>query len=418
MSKNSKEDNVGKCDQDNLLHGLPLQEYNVMSATVAHFPQTDMMNNMNLIKQLQLTLLEKQRSNHIDSDTEQENTKSARSQDESQNGSESERLMNDVKEVLDETINSVNDKCISEDVKSTLYKALDEVSDTIHVDRKKENQQIVVHVGATQDIPGMSLKIIPKIPELKDLLIPEIKIEPKPVPQFVPRPKPVEPEPLVDIPTEQISLPIWMPQPPAQANCPFGLEFLSVIDTVRVSQTKMLPGFSEPSFIVKNNIGQKIYEVDVRGNCFSTFFCASRRRFEMSILNGDHSEVMHFSRPSERHGRRSLEVYAPFGTLIGKIKEGRGPLPFFVIMDPTNEVLFRVEAISGPPDFTAYTFGIMPTDGDNLVGKIKQETDGTMKKIFRENFMAVNYYINLDAKIKALILGASFLIDLIFFEIF
>lgn len=321
----------------------------------------------------------------------------------------------DLKETLSIQADSVFEQNITNEVKAALAEAIDEVTTEELFPQHDENtnQQIVVHVGGIEDIHRFGITI-PKVPDYADFLVPAVKVEEKPEDVI----DEVAPEKLFEEQPDVVKLPSWMLQPPSQANCPYGLEFLSVIDTVQINQTKIMPGNSRPSFMVSNHTGQYIYEVDVRSNCISNFFCASRRKYEMSILNGDHVEVMHFSRPSEIHGRRSMEVFAPFDTLIGKVTEGRGPLPYFVIMDSTNEVLFRVEAIAGPPDCKTYTFGIMPTDGDNLIGKIKQETCGTLKKILRENCITINFYINLDAKIKALVLGASFLIDLIFFEMF
>lgn len=215
-----------------------------------------------------------------------------------------------------------------------------------------------------------------------------------------------------------IPAPLWMPQPHGKPNCPYGLEYLTMVDSLEIVQSKFLPAFNEPSFIIRNSKGQYIYQVEARAKWIFKFFCASKRRYEMSILDFNHVEVMHFSRPHQWHDRRFLNVYAPFGSLIGRISEGIGPTPSFMVLDLTNEVLFRIILLSGPPDDASYSFGIMPAKGDSLVGKIDQDSGGMCKKFLRENFIQINYYLNLEPKKKALILGACFLIDLLYFEMF
>lgn len=312
-------------------------------------------------------------------------------------------ITNEVNAILKEIIDYI---CFSN------MKLNDTLSENMKTKPSKE--QIVIHVGATNEANELDLKFFPQIAKLKNELTPEVVIQPKFIP-IIPETKSFD-----DIIEDEIlPLPKWMPQPPTQPNCPFGLEYLSAVDTIKISQTNILPRHNDSSFIVNNNVGQHIYQVKARTSCLSNFLCASRRKYEMSLLDYNNTEVMNFLRTSERCGWRSLEVYASFNTLIGKIIEdkNRGSLPIYNILDPINEVLFRVVVIASPPESNAYIFGVMPTDGDNLVGKIKQESNGTLKKLLRNNFMTVQYFINLDAKIKALILGASFLIDLIYFEI-
>ena len=62
-------------------------------------------------------------------------------------------------------------------------------------------------------------------------------------------------------------------------------------------------------------------------------------------------------------------------------------------------------------------FQVLSADGDTEVGKITKQWSGLGKEMFSdaENF-GVSFPIDLDVKMKAVLLAAVFLVDFMFFE--
>lgn len=89
---------------------------------------------------------------------------------------------------------------------------------------------------------------------------------------------------------------------PVGSNCPQGLEYLTVLDQLLVSQklelTEIITGFeTENRFKVKNSLGQNVYSAFEESDCCTRQCCGPARPFEMKILDNFQNEVLHISRP-------------------------------------------------------------------------------------------------------------------------
>lgn len=85
-----------------------------------------------------------------------------------------------------------------------------------------------------------------------------------------------------------------MPQGPAQ--CPPGLEYLTLIDQLlihqKVEMLEALIGFeTNNKFTIKNSIGQKVYYAVEDTDCLTRNCCGPIRPFEIKILDNFKNQV-------------------------------------------------------------------------------------------------------------------------------
>ncbi|XP_023223588.1 phospholipid scramblase 2-like isoform X2 [Centruroides sculpturatus] len=222
----------------------------------------------------------------------------------------------------------------------------------------------------------------------------------------------------------------WMPVPAAPVNCPPGLEYLTMIDQLLVhQQVELLEAFigfeSANKYEVKNSVGQKVYFAAEDNDCLTRNCCGPMRPFDMKILNNFGNEVLHLNRPLRCDScwfpccLQKMEVSSPPGTVIGYVTQEWSILvPKFRIENAAGDSVLRIE---GP--FCTFSicgdveFKVLSNDGSTEVGKISKQWTGFVKETFTDtdNF-GISFPMDLDVKIKAVLLGACFLIDFMFFE--
>ncbi|KAJ8940147.1 hypothetical protein NQ314_010814 [Rhamnusium bicolor] len=184
-------------------------------------------------------------------------------------------------------------------------------------------------------------------------------------------------------------------------NCPPGLEYLTMIDQLLVHQKvevlEALTGFeSKNKFTIKNSIGQKVYYAVEDSDCCTRNCCGPLRPFDMNILDNYKNEVIHLHRPlacdsccfpcclQNASGDTVLRIEGPFCTM----------------------------SICGDVEFQ-----IMSGDGSVQVGKISKQWSGLLREMFTDtDYFGLTFPMDLDVRMKAVMLGACFLIDAMFFE--
>lgn len=225
----------------------------------------------------------------------------------------------------------------------------------------------------------------------------------------------------------------WMAQPQFDGTvpyCPPGLEYLTQLDQVLVhQQVEMLEAFTgfetNNKYVVKNSMGQQMYFAIEDTDCCTRNCCGPCRAFDMKIMDNTNNEVIHLYRPLRCDScwcpccLQKMEVTAPPGTVIGTIEQEWSILyPKYKIRDTSETVVLTVE---GP--FCTWsccgdvTFEVKSADGKHQVGKITKQWTGFVKETFTDadNF-GVSFPLDLDVKVKATLLGLTFLIDFMFFE--
>ncbi|KAF2353306.1 Scramblase [Trinorchestia longiramus] len=225
--------------------------------------------------------------------------------------------------------------------------------------------------------------------------------------------------------------PSWMPIPMTQmSNYNPALAFLSSVDQLFVKQKKeMIEIFlgyeSANKYEVMNNLGQIIFMAMEESDCCSRNMCANLRPLDIKIIDGNKTEVMSFSRPLACTGccypccLQTMDIECPPGTAIGRLEQEWSILtPKFAVKDETGRTVLKIEgpicqcSLCGDVEFE-----VLSSEGNTQVGKISKKWGGILKESFTDaDYFGVNFPMDLDAKVKASLLGALFLIDFLYFE--
>ncbi|XP_028832956.1 phospholipid scramblase 1-like isoform X2 [Denticeps clupeoides] len=172
-------------------------------------------------------------------------------------------------------------------------------------------------------------------------------------------------------------------------------------------------------------MGQQVYFVAEENDCCNRQVCGPLRSFIIHIQDNFGQEVIRLTRPL-RCGScccpcclQELEVQSPPGSPIGYVTQDWHPfLPKFTVQSATKVPALK---IVGPfLDCTCCSdvnFEIKSLAEDVVVGRISKQWSGFENEMFTDadNF-GLQFPVDLDVRIKAVILGACFLIDFMFFE--
>ncbi|KAK0138362.1 Phospholipid scramblase 2 [Merluccius polli] len=211
---------------------------------------------------------------------------------------------------------------------------------------------------------------------------------------------------------------------------PPGLEYLTQIDQILIHQKvellEALISFeTNNQYEIKNSLGQKIYKAKEKNDCCTRNCCGSLRSFDMKIKDNSDREVIRLIRPFRCVScwcpccLQEMEVQAPPGTTIGYVTQDWHPcLPRFSIKNANKE---KVMVLQGPC-FACnccgdVNFELKSKDGSSPIGRISKQWSGLLKEVFTDtdNF-GIQFPLDMDVKMKAVLMGACFLIDFMFFE--
>ncbi|XP_007502135.1 phospholipid scramblase 1 [Monodelphis domestica] len=221
----------------------------------------------------------------------------------------------------------------------------------------------------------------------------------------------------------------WIPAPPPM-NCPPGLEYLTQIDQLLIHQQiellEVLTGFeTNNKYEIKNSLGQRVYFAAEENDFCTLNCCGSLRPFVIKILDYSNREVIQIERPLRCSScyypccLQKMEIQSPPGVPIGYVVQKWHPfLPKFAVLNEHQEEVLK---IVGPcvacSCCSNIDFDVKSLNEDAIVGKITKQWTGFVKEAFTDadNF-SIQFPIDLDVKMKAVMLGACFLIDFMFFE--
>ncbi|EFB28953.1 hypothetical protein PANDA_007809, partial [Ailuropoda melanoleuca] len=238
---------------------------------------------------------------------------------------------------------------------------------------------------------------------------------------------PVQHQPVYNQPGGPAGVP-WMPAPPPPLDCPPGLEYLSQIDQILVHQQiellEALTGFeTNNKYEIKNSFGQRIYFATEDTDFCTRNCCGDSRPFTMRILDNMGREVITLERPLKCDCcccpccLQEVTIYAPPGVPIGYVIQTWDPcLARFTIQNERREDVLKIIApcllCSCCSDVD---FEIKSLDEENVVGKISKQWTGFVREAFTDadNF-GIQFPLDLDVKMKAVMLGACFLIVSLF----
>nr|CAH8853118.1 unnamed protein product [Trichobilharzia regenti] len=228
---------------------------------------------------------------------------------------------------------------------------------------------------------------------------------------------------------------MWM-QKPATINCPPGLEYLTQIDQLLVKQSKelceiILSFETKNRYTCYNVLGQPVYKCFEESGFCVREFCGSSRPFLLHIVDGNNSEVILARRPFRCDCfpccsccdccLSEIEVESPPGNIIGYVKQVyNGCYRNYHILDHNQTTVLQIH---GPPYCLCECIGqnidfkITSAHGAVEIGKITKKWTNVLQELFTDadNF-GVTFPMDLEVRMKAVVLAAVFLIDFMYFE--
>ncbi|MCH8218849.1 MAG: scramblase [Planctomycetes bacterium] len=195
------------------------------------------------------------------------------------------------------------------------------------------------------------------------------------------------------------------------------MERLSSISSLVVSQQKewgeILTGFETKNrYVVSDVSGSRLYlAAEEAGSTLLRWFLKAQRPFTIAVLTEDGQVVLRVIRPFRFYFHR-VEVVDSQGQSLGVIERRFSVLRrIYSVLDSSGEEVFQLFG----PILHPWTFQIR-NDGVEY-GKITKKWSGLLKESFTDadNF-GVMFPAEWDVKLKALFLGAVFLIDFVHFE--
>ncbi|XP_058251225.1 phospholipid scramblase 2-like isoform X3 [Hemibagrus wyckioides] len=203
------------------------------------------------------------------------------------------------------------------------------------------------------------------------------------------------------------------------------LFFLSFLFFLTFSLQALLGWETNNQYVVKNSLGQQVWLATEESDFCTRMVCGPLRSFVMHLHDGVGQEVLTLTRPLKCGScwfpccLQELEVQAPPGTAIGYVMQDWHPyLPKFTIRDERKRAVLR---IVGPfcdcNCCSDVIFKVISLDEASVIGRISKQWAGLDTEMFTDaDHFGVQFPMNLEVKMKAVVLAACFLIDFMFFE--
>ncbi|XP_055315309.1 phospholipid scramblase 2-like isoform X2 [Sitodiplosis mosellana] len=216
--------------------------------------------------------------------------------------------------------------------------------------------------------------------------------------------------------------------PSAVIGCPPGLEYLSTLDCLYVEEQvdiiDLFIGFEQNNrYIIKNIYGEKIYWAVEDNDCCTRCMCGGARPFDMKVFDYRGVEVIHFRRPLRCQSccfpccLQVIEVFSPPGELLGTVEQNWTLCkPDYSVKNHNGETVLR---ITGPicmlPMCCDVEFKILSLDGQQ-VGRISKNLNIVGDWLLNVHFFGISFPLDLDVRMKAVMLGACMLIDMMYMQ--
>nr|XP_054920591.1 phospholipid scramblase 2-like [Dermacentor andersoni] len=217
---------------------------------------------------------------------------------------------------------------------------------------------------------------------------------------------------------------------PAIPGCPAGLEYLTKIDQLIVSQVVnlfnvLLPSRTQSSYVVMNTMDQVVFSVTEDYN-FMWRSIGTMRPFQMAMRDSRNATVLRLDRPLRCDSclcfccLQKMDVRDASGATIGSLRmEFTLIYPNFSVLDSQNNavLLIRGPCCTRSICCEDVEFDIVTMDGVTKIGAITKVWGGLWKEActVADNF-AITFPLDLEVKMKAVLLGAVILLDRIYFE--
>ena len=212
-----------------------------------------------------------------------------------------------------------------------------------------------------------------------------------------------------------------------------GLEELRDLDKVLVHQEvenlEFLLGNTAPNrYKIKDPSGRVLFYTIEHSNAWARLLIGKQRALQLKWLTPIEREVMTVSRKYScslfgccfPKCLEYMDVWsAGHDTSYGSVRQvmtGRCTMGFGVF-DTDGDQIFKIV----PPDhiviFSEFVFELVDARNNEKIGEIRKKSKGVMKELFTsaDNF-EITFPANMDVKLKAMLINACLLCDLIYFE--
>ena len=194
------------------------------------------------------------------------------------------------------------------------------------------------------------------------------------------------------------------------------MEKLKAAEGLGVQQKKewgeILTGFETKNrYAVQDTSGQQLYWAAEESSVIARLLLKVLRPFSMHVLSTEGRPVIKTEKPF-RFFFHEMRVFNSDGKLLGNIKREFSILTKKIsVTDSQGAALYSLFA----PILHPWTFTISKDGAET--GKIVKEWSGLGKEAFTDaDKFSVSFPQGADADQKAVLLGALFLIDIVFFE--
>ncbi|XP_065296486.1 phospholipid scramblase 2-like [Dermacentor albipictus] len=221
-------------------------------------------------------------------------------------------------------------------------------------------------------------------------------------------------------------------QRPAIPGCPAGLEYLTQIDHLKVRQSVnllnvLLPNSIQSEYLVTNAMDQFIFKVtEDRSVLWQGLCLGPRRAFQMGLHDSRDAEVLRLDRPLRCDSSlcfcclQKMDVRDQSGATIGSLRMQCSLLyPNFAVLDSKNNavLLIRGPCCTRAICCDTVKFDIVTMDGVTKIGAITKLWSGLCNEVCSVgDSFTVTFPLDLDVKMKAVLLGAVILLDAIYYE--
>lgn len=224
----------------------------------------------------------------------------------------------------------------------------------------------------------------------------------------------------------------WMAKPPGDSS---GLAYLKPLESLMakqvVSMTEMFTGFaSQAKFGVFNDRGEQIYFAFEESDICQRIYCARTRRFDLHIVDSSNQEIIRVKREFRYCAacgncyaccsacQQEVAIESPPGNVIGYVTQTCSCWrPCYELKDVQGNVILTIAGplciCDGPYACCCENkFTVYGSDGTTEVGAIHKKYRGFIAEAMSSaDQFAIRFPIDMDVKMKAVALGALFLID-------
>lgn len=231
----------------------------------------------------------------------------------------------------------------------------------------------------------------------------------------------------------------WMSAPQAVTGAPPGLEYLGALDQIivkqRVELLEMLSGYeTQNKYDVKNSMGQQCFFAQEESDCCSRQICGPNRPYIIHITDNNGQEVMRVRHDfvcctgccwcaTNSSCGYEVAIEAPVGNIIGYAKQQTSFWkPHIRIFDANRQEMF---ILRGPCCWGCQNvyctddidFSVTDLAEDKYLGRMYKRWSGCGREAFTDaDTFGVTFPLDMPIPAKALLFGAVFLVDFMYFE--